>query len=152
MFRALGVLVLLLFSSTNAQAGPWHYIKTHKNALVADSVAILSGVADGYTTRWAERKCPTCQDQGIFGAHPSAAGAYGESLIGPAIDVAFIHLAYHHYRQGGDDPSTGGQVFFSWMLTVPIAYHSYADVEDNIGAVNDYESRNAARMRVSAHP
>jgi hypothetical protein len=112
-----------------------HYVLTHKLPLLADTIDVLGAGADAESTIWAEHHCGACVDEGLFGNNPTRVQAWAQAGIGPALGIAMNHLAYHHYRKGGDDPSVGGQRFWTAFFTVPIAVHAYADTIDNVKVI-----------------
>jgi hypothetical protein len=156
LFLLIAILGLPLFPlraqvhKTSVQSKIGHYVRTHKNMLVADAVVTLAQGADAASTIKAEGICKTCADQGFFGPHPTHFQAYFQTEIGAVGVIAFNAAAYHHYRKGGDDASSVGQFFFSWMFTAPVSFHAYADVQDNVGAINEWEQSHSSSARLAA--
>lgn len=107
------------------------YVGTHKFPLVVDTVVVLANAADAASTLHAAHNCPTCIDYGL-GRNPSPARTWGELMAFSAGMVAFNQMAYHHYREGGTDPSWGGQKFFVLAFSVPMILHATVDVRDNV--------------------
>ena len=125
-----------------------HYIATHKFPLVVDAVVVLANAADAASTVRATHYCPTCKDYAL-GVNPSPAKTWGELMGFSAGLVAFNHLAYHHYREEGTDPSWMGQRFFVLMFSVPVTIRAASDVRDNVQI--GPPSADLARRRLMAH-
>lgn len=107
------------------------YIGTHKLPLAVDTLVVLANAADAASTLRAAHYCPTCIDYAL-GRNPSPTKTWGELMGFSAGLVAFNQVAYHHYRDGGPEPSWGGQKFFVLMFSVPVIIHAAADVRDNV--------------------
>lgn len=108
-----------------------HYVMTHKFPLIADTVVVLANAADAASTLHAAHNCPTCIDYAL-GRNPSPTKTWGELMGFSAGLVAFNHLAYHHYREEGTDPSWMGQKFFVLAFSGPVIIHAAADVQNNV--------------------
>lgn len=122
-----------------------HYVMTHKFPLIIDSVVVLANAADAASTLHAAHNCPTCIDYAL-GPNPSATKTWGTLMSFSAGLVAFNHLAYHHYREDGTDPSWVGQKFFVLAFSIPVVVHAAADVNQN--AQIQPSSANLARQRL----
>ncbi|HEX5425896.1 MAG TPA: hypothetical protein VFW94_20275 [Candidatus Acidoferrales bacterium] len=124
-----------------------HYIGTHKLPLAVDALVVLANAADAASTLRAAHYCPSCIDYAL-GRNPSPAKTWGELMSFSAGLVAFNQLAYHHYREGGPEPSWGGQKFFVLMFSVPVIIHAAADVRINVQV--GPSSTDLARKRLMA--
>jgi len=127
------VIGALLFSglALNVQAGPWHYIKTHKELLASDGIVIGAIFADAGSSVYCQRNNPIgCYEtNGLLGAHPNAGPtlALGSGIAGGM--VLGNHLIWHFAPEKSDR-------HIIWFLTIPIAIEEGFTVKNNINVAH----------------
>lgn len=119
-----------------------HYAGRHKMTIASAAILTGIGVGEVKSTRYAERVCPTCQDQGFFGSHPT----YNQLIAGQFIIVGSmttVNLLADKYH-----PDKGGNVFLHFLTTLPLTIGGIADIKDNYGVPNTANGQQAARKRL----
>ncbi len=91
-----------------------HFVARHKASFVSAGFLIGIEVAQATSTIYAQRVCPSCKDQGFFGAHPSHAQTWGASAM---ISTSLITADFLSDKYA---PDASGNAFLHVLATVPI--------------------------------
>ena len=147
------VLVCLLccISATRAQeiertkkpAKIRHYIRTHKELLIADAVILLAQSADAGSTVHCQHVSPFCvETNGVIGPHPSNGATWADAEVTAVGLIVALHLFW--WQANKVDPEARHIVL---LFPVVDGISTYWSVSGNVAAANRLEN---ARTRVMA--
>ena len=129
LMRLLPLLALL---AAPAQAGPVHFVKTHKAVLIADALTTASLAADAASSVHCQNVAPeTCiETSGMLGPHPTPRSTWLH--VTPFIGgfIAANHLIWH-FAPDAKEQHTQAKVVLG-TLTTPIVIDEFFNVRSNV--------------------
>jgi hypothetical protein len=144
--RSLLALALFLGLSpaASAQNRVWHFVKTHKAALVSDGLVAAAWYADAGATIYCQRSSTGCREQNpLLGQRPSA-GAVLRYATGAAAGEI---LALHVIDKIAPDPLA--KKVIRWFPTAAICGLELFNVQSNVDAAEFLQHQAAARARLA---
>jgi hypothetical protein len=137
------ILVLILLFASTANAGPWHYIKTHKELLLSDSILVVAWSADAASSVHCQNSSTNFVNQcdetnKILGKHPGVGLTWTYSMAVAGVFVTANHLWWHETQDSEIK-------HFVWLSPVAWGLFQTLNVKAN---VNTAESLRTARARL----
>lgn len=125
-----------------AQAGPVHYIKTHKAVLIADALTTASLAADAASSVHCQNVAPqTCiETSEMLGRHPTARSTWLH--VSPFI-AGFITANHLIWKYA---PTPGGRYFGLVFTTAPVTIDEYFNVRSNVRTAEMLSARNRVQQ------
>lgn len=80
-----GLIVCFLLFAQHSDAGPWHFIKTHKEELAQDFIVTLDTGGDAWSSINSQRTGGVIEENPLLGHHPSEAKTIGFAIGGTAL-------------------------------------------------------------------
>lgn len=121
-----------------------HYVTTHKELLLMDSLVVLPILADAASTVHCQHVSPLCTESNVFlGRRPSAPKVWGLSLGSSAAIITANHLAWRALN----DPETWPRwrhVPFAWDTLIVI--ESSYNTKHNVDVAEWYQSEARKRL------
>jgi hypothetical protein len=120
-----------------------HYIRTHKELLIADAIILLAQSADAGSTAHCQHVSPLCiETNGVIGPHPSNGAAWADAEVTAVELIVALHLFWWQANKVNPDAR-------HIVLVFPVVdgISEYCTVTGNVAAANRLEN---ARSRVMA--
>jgi hypothetical protein len=135
----LRIIVLIALLASSVQAGPKHFLRTHKEVILADTFIFMAWSADAAISNKCQR-LPGCIERNpLLGNHPGSSETWGYAL-GMASAISAGNLFVWNRA-----PATELRHMI-WFWTGPFLLFDYFNIKSNVDTVQRLEQ---ARARLS---